>query len=72
MTGVAEVAEQLRDGSEFESELRTTFAKGLERMHRLETKVNKQGKLINKPQSVVDSLEATCVREPGDQTPRNA
>ena len=36
MTGFAEVAEQLRDGSDFESELRTTFAKGLERMNRLE------------------------------------
>ena len=72
MTGFAEVAEQLRGGSDFESELRTIFAKGLERMNRLETKVKKQGKLINKLQSVVDSLEATCVREPGDQTPQNA
>ena len=71
-TGSAEVAEQLRDGSDFESELHTTFAKGLERMNRLETKVKKQGKLINKLQSVVDSLEAKCVREPGDQTPQNA
>ena len=70
MTGSAEVAEQLRDGSDFESELRTTFAKGLERMNSLETQVKKQGKLINKLQSVVDSLEAKCVREPGDQTPQ--
>ena len=68
MTGFAEVAEQLRDGSDFESELRTAFAKCLERMNRLETKVKKQGNLINKLQSVVDSLQAKRVREPGGQT----
>ena len=36
----------------------------LERVDRLETKVKEQGNLINKLQSVVDSLQAKCVREP--------
>ena len=47
-----------------ESALLTQFAKGLERLNSLETQLKKQGKRINKLQSVVDSLEAKCVREP--------
>ena len=75
MTGSAEVAEANLGSAlvEYsESALLTQFAQGLERLNSFETQLKKQGKRINKLQSVVDSLEATCVRAPGDQTPQNA
>ena len=70
LTGSAQVAEPSVEYSE--SALREHFAKGLERMNSLETQLKKQGQRINKLQSVVDSLEAKCVRELGIRHLTNA